>query len=77
MEEGWVNFLDDMDMRCPLMHNDVVDLAFTIPFEWRRDRELYKEALACHHPAISRIRFERSPYSARDAHWSRVGKFAS
>lgn len=32
MEEGWVNFLDDMEMRCPFMHNDVVDFAFTIPF---------------------------------------------
>lgn len=77
MEEGWVNFLDDMEMRCPFMHNDVVDFAFTIPFEWRRDRKLYKEALECHYPAISRIRFERSPYNAEDSYWSRVEKSAS
>lgn len=76
MEEGWVNFLDDMEMRCPFMHNDVVDFAFTIPFEWRRDRKLYKEALALHYPAISRIRFERMPYNMRDPHWLRIGKSA-
>jgi hypothetical protein len=32
MPEGWVSFLDDMQMRCPFMHNDLVDFAFTIPF---------------------------------------------
>ena len=76
MQEDWVNFLDEMEMRCPFMHNSLVDLAFTIPFEWRRNRILYQEAIKHHFHEISHIRLERYPYSVGYSYWGILGKKA-
>jgi len=76
MEEAWVDFLGDMEPRCPFMHNSLVDLALSIPFKWRRNRLLYQEALAERCPEISRIRLERTPYTVSDPSWLRAGKTA-
>ena len=76
MEEAWVDFLGDMEPRCPFMHNELVDFALTLPFKLRRNRLLYQEAVAERCPEISRIRLERTPHAVSDPTWVRTGKSA-
>lgn len=74
MQEDWVNFLDTMDVRCPFMHNDLVDFAFKIPFEWRCHKTLYQEAMKKYSENISKIRIENTPYRVADRKWIRFAK---
>jgi hypothetical protein len=75
MQEAWVDFLDEMEMRCPFMHNQLVDFALRLPAEWRQGRKLYQEAVYNHLPEIGKIRLDYVPYHLGDSEISKKMKY--
>lgn len=64
--EAWTDYLGQTNMRCPLLHNELVDFSLKLPFIERQDRKLYFDTMKDYLTKINHIRFDRCSYNLKD-----------
>jgi len=60
--EPWMNYYGLMDVRNPMVHNEMVDFSLKLPFEYRLEKNLLMELVRDFMESVADIRLDRLPW---------------